>query len=73
MDENYSLRMEVFGNAYDREGRELIIDEAANFCKSHFVTDIKYINNDKGELWKIVATYKEKRDGTGKEKATCRD
>ena len=71
MDENYSLRMEVFGNAYNREGRGLIIDEATDFCKSHFVTDIKYVNNDKGELWKIVATYKEKRDGTGKEKATC--
>ena len=71
MDEDYTLRMKVFGNAYDREDRGLIIDEATDFCMSHFVTDIRYINNNKGELWKIVVTYSEKRDDTGKEKAAC--
>lgn len=70
MDEDYSLRMKVIGNAYDREGRGLIIDEAEDFCESHFVTDIRYINNNKGELWKIVVTYRENQNDTGKEEAT---
>lgn len=57
------LAVETFGNAYSSIDRSLVLREVNDFCKTHVVTDIKYLSGDgsntleNGRFFQIIVTY----------------
>lgn len=57
------LAVKIFGNAYSSIDRSLVLSEIKDFCKTHVVTDIKYLSGDggntleNGRFLQIVVTY----------------
>ena len=57
------LAVQTFGNAYSSIDRSLVLSEVKDFCKTHVVTDIKYLSGDgentlnNGRFLQIVVTY----------------